>query len=61
MVFGVLDALGPLNTQLRHVVAEVGERLVVQEPGQIIGCKREDFTAPDANEKAHIFIADFVA
>ena len=35
VVLGVLHALGTLDAQLRHVVAEVGERLVVEEPGQI--------------------------
>ena len=60
MVFGILDALRPLDAKIPQVVAKVGKRLVVQQPGQIIGCKRKTLTAPDANEQAHIFVADLV-
>ena len=58
MVFGLFDVLAALDAQLRHIVAQFGERLLVQEPGQIVGTIGQQLAAPDTDEQVVKFLGD---
>ena len=50
MILGLLNARRPRESQCIQIIAQIGKRLFVQEPGQIIGRERHQLTAPDTDE-----------
>ena len=60
MIFWVVHTVDTLDFHLCHIVTQICERLIIQEPSKIKRRVGEQFTTTDADEKAHILIADFI-
>ena len=56
VVLGLLDLGGARHAELGHVAAQPRERLLVQEPGQIIGGIGNQLAAADADEQLEILV-----
>lgn len=58
VIFRLPDPVAALYAQTRHVVSQLGQRLFVQETGEIVGSIGEKLAAADADEQVVIFLFD---
>ena len=56
MVLGFVHARLPLDAELAQVAAQLRERLLHQEPGQVPGPVRHDLAATDADEQRVVLV-----
>src|SRR3546814_5923490 len=54
VVFRLLHVVGAGDAQARHVVAQPRQRLLVQEPGQIVGGVGQQLALADADEEVEV-------